>query len=196
MFESHSPATALSATARRSSRAYLVAAAVAASLYGAASLAQAQDATASQGPPQAAQGDVGGLQEVVVTARFRSENLQTTPIAITALTSEDLEQRNLTNVNDMGSSVPNAYFRQPVSNYGPTETIGLRGITQIDYSYSFEPAVAHLRGRHLSRHHDRLIDGPGGPGARGSAERPPGHAVRQEQPGRRHPPHLDQAQGR
>jgi len=140
MSGSCSPTTGLSASTRRSSRAYLVAAAVATSLCCGTSLAQ--DVTAQQGPQQAAQGDVGGLQEVVVTARFRSENLQTTPIAITALTSEDLEQRNLTNVNDLGSSVPNAYFRQPVSNYGPTETIGLRGITQIDYSYSFEPAVA------------------------------------------------------
>lgn len=140
MVESHAPAARLPESRRRSSRAYLVAAAVAASLYCGSSYAQ--NATTQQGPPSAAQGDVGGLQEVVVTARFRSENLQTTPIAITALTGEDLEQRNLTNVNDLGASVPNAYFRQPVSNYGPTETIGLRGITQIDYSYSFEPAVA------------------------------------------------------
>ena len=36
----------------------------------------------------------GGLQEVVVTARYRSENLQQTPIAITALTNVDLEQRD------------------------------------------------------------------------------------------------------
>jgi iron complex outermembrane recepter protein len=84
----------------------------------------------------------GQLQEVVVTARYRQENLQTTPIAITALTSADLQERQLTSVNDLGSMVPNAYFRTPVSNYGPTETIGLRGITQIDFSYTFEPAVA------------------------------------------------------
>jgi len=84
----------------------------------------------------------GGLQEVVVTARYRSENLQQTPIAITALTNVDLEQRQLISVDDLGSFVPNAYFRTPVSNYGPTETIGLRGITQVDFSYTFEPAVA------------------------------------------------------
>jgi iron complex outermembrane recepter protein len=84
----------------------------------------------------------GQLQEVVVTARYRQENLQTTPIAITALSGVDLQQLQLTNVNDLGSMVPNAYFRTPTSNYGPTETIGLRGITQVDFSYTFEPAVA------------------------------------------------------
>ncbi|MGH8226784.1 MAG: TonB-dependent receptor domain-containing protein [Steroidobacteraceae bacterium] len=107
-------------------------------------------AQASTNPPApnstastaAQSGQIGQLQQVVVTAQFRSENLQQTPIAITALTSVDLEQMNLTNVNDLGTVVPNAYFRKPVSNYGPTETIGLRGVNQVDFSYDFEPAVA------------------------------------------------------
>ncbi len=112
---------------------------MAASLYCSMALAQQP---AQQGPEPAAQADTGALQEVVVTARYRAENLQQTPIAITALNSAELEEHQFTNLNDLGSKVPNAYFRPPVSNYGPTETIGLRGITQIDYSYSFEPAIA------------------------------------------------------
>jgi iron complex outermembrane receptor protein len=103
------------------------------SSYGAVALAQQQ---------AAAQQPETGLSEVIVTARYRTENLQETPIAITALTSEDLEARQLVNVDDLGTVVPNAYFRTPISNYGPTETIGLRGITQVDFSYTFEPAVA------------------------------------------------------
>lgn len=100
-------------------------------------------ATAQQTPQQTAQAqDNGQLQEVVVTAQYRRENLQQTPIAITAFTAADLDERQLTNVNDLGDSIPNAYFRTPVSNYGPTETMGIRGITQVDYSYSFEPALA------------------------------------------------------
>jgi iron complex outermembrane receptor protein len=84
---------------------------------------------------QAAQhAEPGGLEEVVVTARYRSEDLQSTPLAITALSTVELDEREFTNVNDLGLAVPNAYFRQPVSNYGPTETIGLRGITQVDFS--------------------------------------------------------------
>jgi iron complex outermembrane recepter protein len=83
----------------------------------------------------------GALQEVVVTARFRSENLQSTPISITALTADDLKQQQIQNVNDIGATVPNAYFRQPTSNFGPTETIGLRGFTQTDFDYGFQPTV-------------------------------------------------------
>jgi iron complex outermembrane receptor protein len=94
----------------------------------AASLAQAQE-TASE------------LQEVTVTARYRQENLQTTPLAITALTASALDERNLTNVDDIGLAIPNAFFRQPISNFGPTQTIGMRGIVQTDFSYAFEPAV-------------------------------------------------------
>jgi iron complex outermembrane recepter protein len=112
-------------------------AAGAASLFCSAALAQQ---TTQEGSQSVA--DTGALQEVVVTARYRAENLQQTPIAITALNSAELEEHQFTNLNDIGSKVPNAYFRPPVSNYGPTETIGLRGITQIDYSYSFEPAIA------------------------------------------------------
>jgi iron complex outermembrane receptor protein len=91
--------------------------------------------------PAFAQEEDAGLQEVVVTARYREENLQTTPLAITALSVEDLEARNLTNVDNLGQSVPNAFFIQPVANYGPTTTIGLRGINTTDYSYAFEPSV-------------------------------------------------------
>ena len=82
------------------------------------------------GAAQAQEPEPGGLEEVVVTARYRSEDLQSTPLAITALSSVELDERQFTNVNDLGLAVPNAYFRQPVSNYGPTETIGLGALFQ------------------------------------------------------------------
>jgi len=90
--------------------------------------------------PSLAQG-VGELEEIVVTARFREESIQTTPIAISAFTGDDLEVRSMDNVEDIGLSIPNAYFRENVGNYGPTGTVGLRGVSQYDFSYAFEPAV-------------------------------------------------------
>ena len=120
---------------------WAIAMAVSASLYGYGALAQQAPPGASDSQ-QNGQSDNGALEEVVVTARYRSENLQQTPITITALTAADIQAQQLVNVNDLGAVVPNAYFRTPVSNYGPTETIGLRGITQVDFSYTFEPAVA------------------------------------------------------
>jgi iron complex outermembrane receptor protein len=92
-------------------------------------------------PALAQDEEEGGLSEVVVTARYRAENLQTTPIAITALGTEELEIRSLKTVDDLGLAIPNAYFRQPVSNFGPTQTIGLRGAIQVDFNYAFEPTV-------------------------------------------------------
>lgn len=82
-----------------------------------------------------------GLEEIVVTARYREENIQTTPIAITAFTGEELALRSIENVEDIGLVIPNAYFRRNVSNFGPNNTIGLRGLNQVDFSYSFEPTV-------------------------------------------------------
>ena len=54
-------------------------------------LAGAAAASAQEQPAQtSAPADVGGLQEVVVTAERRSENIQSVPIAITAFTAEAL----------------------------------------------------------------------------------------------------------
>ena len=82
-----------------------------------------------------------GLDEIVVTARYREENIQTTPISISAFSGEELEIRSIENVEDIGLVVPNAYFRRNASNFGPNNTIGLRGLNQVDFSYAFEPTV-------------------------------------------------------
>jgi iron complex outermembrane receptor protein len=88
-----------------------------------------------------AQTQSAGLEEILVTARYREENIQTTPIAISAFTGEELELRSIENVEDIGLAIPNAYFRRNASNFGPNNTIGLRGLNQIDFSYAFEPTV-------------------------------------------------------
>ena len=98
----------------------------------AASLCAGIDAVAQQ---------PSGLEEIVVTARFREENIQTTPISISAFSGEELELRNIENVEDIGLAIPNAYFRRNASNFGPNNTIGMRGLNQVDFSYSFEPTV-------------------------------------------------------
>ena len=85
--------------------------------------------------------DQGGLEEIVVTARYREENVQTTPISISAFSGEELEIRSIENVEDIGLVIPNAYFRRNASNFGPNNTIGLRGLNQIDFSFAFEPTV-------------------------------------------------------
>src|SRR5687767_3315898 len=41
------------------------------------------------------------LEEVIVTAQFRKENLQETPLAITAISADSLQARSLTSVADL-----------------------------------------------------------------------------------------------
>jgi len=83
-------------------------------------------------------GNLAALEEIVVTARFREERLQQTPLAVSALTAESLEMRGMDDVDSIGSVVPNAYFRQN----GATPVIGIRGkINSDELSYS-KPTVA------------------------------------------------------
>jgi iron complex outermembrane recepter protein len=45
-------------------------------------------------------------RDIVVTARKRSEDIQTVPLTITAYTAEDLQERNISNMADLGNSTP------------------------------------------------------------------------------------------
>src|SRR4051812_31216422 len=49
---------------------------------------------------------VGGLEEIVVTARRREENIQSVPVAITAFGTEEIRQRNITNMYDVARATP------------------------------------------------------------------------------------------
>jgi iron complex outermembrane recepter protein len=85
--------------------------------------------------------DTGQLEEVTVTARYTKENLQTTPVAITAVTGADLEDRHLVNVTDLGKAVPNLFITPGDANEGLVPTISMRGVSAGDSSFATEPAV-------------------------------------------------------
>jgi iron complex outermembrane receptor protein len=102
-------------------------------------LAQAQQSQQQQqNQQQKAQPQRGGqLEEIVVTARFRQENLEQTPLAISAFSAQDLNVRDVTNIDQVGAVVPNAYIRPG----GVAPTIGIRGVIASDFIYATEPAV-------------------------------------------------------
>src|SRR5690606_22014779 len=81
------------------------------------------------------------LEEVIVTARYREERLQDTPIAITAITVEDIEQRSFDSSYEVGYMVPNASLRPAQAAFGNTMTAYIRGIGQNDFDFAFEPGV-------------------------------------------------------
>ncbi|HEU4619472.1 MAG TPA: TonB-dependent receptor [Gammaproteobacteria bacterium] len=81
------------------------------------------------------------LEEVVVTARFREESLQQTPLAITALTSEKLEVNGATSVIDVGDWAPNVVINQLGAGWGPTLSAAIRGLGYGDFKATSEPTV-------------------------------------------------------
>ena len=109
--------------------------------------ASAQDATGQRATPPAAQpdetADDHGIADIIVTATRQSTNLQSTPISITAVTSETLAERSITRVSDLAAIVPNATFRKAQGAFGPGVTAFIRGIGQQDTSLGAEPGVAY-----------------------------------------------------
>ena len=82
------------------------------------------------------------LAEIVVTARRREESEQTVPIAITAFTSEDLQDRHITSPQDLQGQVPSL----SVSPYGQsreTQMFVIRGQSQ---QYTAPSAVVQYMG--------------------------------------------------
>lgn len=90
-----------------------IAAAVMMALGGQAALAQDQD--------------TGGLEEVVVTAQKRAENLQDVPISIEALGNEKLEQLNVQNFEDYVKMLPSVTM-QPGGGGAGYSAVYMRGI--------------------------------------------------------------------
>ncbi|WP_305095492.1 TonB-dependent receptor [Croceibacterium aestuarii] len=85
--------------------------------------------------------DGKGLSEIVVTAQFREVDLQNTPMSITAVNSEQIEQRSITNVVDVAQAAPNVTMTEGGNGFGKTNQAFIRGIGQLDFSFAFEPKV-------------------------------------------------------
>ncbi len=81
------------------------------------------------------------LEEIVVTARYKEEKLQETPLAISAFTGDNLESKNLTNLTDIDTFAPNTIIRPLGAGWGSTAAAFIRGIGLGDNSLSFEPGV-------------------------------------------------------
>lgn len=107
------------------------------SLWAAALLAQTTSPQTAQ-PPSSAEDQ---LQEVVVTAQFRKESLQTTPLAITAVNAQTLENRNETNLAQVAAQVPSTTLLPASTAFGPSMTAYIRGIGQFDLDPALEPGV-------------------------------------------------------
>jgi iron complex outermembrane receptor protein len=122
---------------RRSKICKCAAALAAATILGALSGPASADQT-----PAAGTASEGGLEEIVVTAEFRRENLQTVPIAITAVTAETMDQRNMTTLTDVANVAPNVTMFVNTAAFGKTNAAFIRGIGEGDFNLAAsEPGV-------------------------------------------------------
>jgi iron complex outermembrane receptor protein len=98
---------------------------------------RAQAGMAANGTPA---GESAELGEVVVTARRKEERLQEVPVAVTAATGEQLEQRSVRTVSDLSSFTPNLRLSQE-SRGGTHSSVSLRGMFAVNLTIANDPAV-------------------------------------------------------
>ncbi len=90
-----------------------------------------------------------GLEEILVTAQKREENLQDVPLAVTALDAAALERTFARDLLDITGKAPNLIV-DPILGNG-TAAISIRGMQLNDVEKSFDPAVAvYLDGVYLA----------------------------------------------
>ncbi len=91
-------------------------------------------------PGNAQDDSVSRLEEVVVTARKRSESLQDVPVAVSALTPTQIEQSGIQTMVDVAKLVPNVELHV-VTQSGAALGASIRGIGFDDLEKTFEPTV-------------------------------------------------------
>ncbi|MEC8456173.1 MAG: TonB-dependent receptor, partial [Pseudomonadota bacterium] len=101
-----------------------------------ATVAQDAEATAQAANAQ----DAATVDDIVVTARRRAESLQDVPVAVTAVTGEQLEARGALDITELARSTPSLTLN---AARGSNSTLisFIRGVGQQDPLWGFDPGV-------------------------------------------------------
>ena len=98
------------------------------------------------------------LEEIVVTARRRSESLQDVPVAVTAITGEQLSLRGASDISELSQSVPSLTLEASRAT-NSTLTAFIRGVGQQDPLAGFEQGVAlYIDDVYMARPQGALLD--------------------------------------
>ena len=103
----------------------------------------------------------GALEEITVTATKRATGLQDTPIAITAVSAQKLEQQNVDNIAEIAAFTPNLVFdtTAPVSGLSNGAVVFIRGVGQTDFQLTTDPGVGtYIDGVYTSRSVGGVMD--------------------------------------
>src|SRR5215469_221167 len=79
------------------------------------------------------------IEQVIVTAQHKAEDVQTVPIAISAFSGQDLAAHQIENAKDLQFAIPNVTFTH--GNFGPSN-FQIRGIGSAAVTTSGDPGVA------------------------------------------------------
>ncbi|MHA3795046.1 TonB-dependent receptor [Sphingomonas sp. YL-JM2C] len=125
-------------------------------LAGAALLAGAGPAVA-----QEASNSSDTIEEIVVTAQKRNENMQSTPIAISAFTADAISRKGLSDIQQVSRLAPNVSFdfTSPISGASNAASVFIRGIGQQDFALTTDPGVGtYVDGVYVSRSVGGVLD--------------------------------------
>jgi iron complex outermembrane recepter protein len=98
-------------------------------------------AAGAEPDPEARPDTSAGLAEVVVTAQFRRENAQTTPIALTAIDAAAMSAQGMTNLADAANEAPSVFIAPAAYGFGQSASVTIRGVGQADPHIALEPGV-------------------------------------------------------
>jgi len=128
-------------TGRRAPRRSALLGSVASAVAAALAMDGSALAQAPAGTPDQTQADA--LQSVVVTARRREERLQDIPIAVTALSGDDLERQQIVATTDLDKVAPNIQFHSygTLTGNNSAAQVFIRGIGQTDATAAVDPGV-------------------------------------------------------
>lgn len=102
----------------------------------------------AQGAPAAGANEAVELDEVVITAEKREGNLQSTPISVSALGAEALQDAGVANATDLTNLVPNVQ----IGFRGENVEVAIRGVGSTNNTEVGNPAIAlNIDGVYVAR---------------------------------------------
>ncbi len=99
-----------------------------AALAGTAATALAAQSVQAQDSP-GAEGSLGGLEEIIVTAERRATNLQDTPLSVVAMTEEMVTAKGIEDLQDLAVFTPNLSISASRGNGNNSPNFTIRGIS-------------------------------------------------------------------
>ena len=99
--------------------------------------------------------DTGALGDVVVTAQRRTESIQDVPLAITAVNAEDLARAGISDIRDLGNTVPGLTF----TTQGPFASATIRGVQSMIHQAGADmPVAIYVDGVYENNHTTSIME--------------------------------------